>query len=416
MEYIQFNESGSLLITSSCEGFTLNIWKLENHFEKKALPLTCIYKLKRGKTPARIENVTFSSDSRWICVLSNHGTAHLYYIDPFNVEEMYKRNEIMKQYNDIPISNVNISNFKNIRSKSINDMVNSNLIAAPVTKIPSPLSSPTTESPPNASNKSLNEGINSSSEFIPSSSSSLNINSIKQSNYPIISHSYHSTFSDNDINNLNNLSSSFKSNSYSSSYRSSYMNYINPSNNRMGGNNSGKIIQSYALSRIKYKKCNFYYVDSNQASHALTMNMNYKLGSDSKLIHSSNSTTTMTMNNSNNSLNSLENSENIHPILYSPYSCGKFLNKVMISNERKEPNEKQKIIIFRITDDNHQGQLELYKFFGNEADDTSINLETSPTSVSNLNNNISPRKKSFSYSPSNSISKLYNNFFFFFPM
>eukprot|EP00833_Pecoramyces_ruminatium_P013282 jgi/Orpsp1_1/1187314/evm.model.d7180000056816.1 len=132
--------------------------------------------------------------------------------------------------------------------------------------------------------------------------------------------------------------------------------------------------------------------------------MNYKLGSDSKLIHSSNSTTTMTMNNSNNSLNSLENSENIHPILYSPYSCGKFLNKVMISNERKEPNEKQKIIIFRITDDNHQGQLELYKFFGNEADDTSINLETSPTSVSNLNNNISPRKKSFSYSPSNSIS------------
>eukprot|EP00833_Pecoramyces_ruminatium_P002181 jgi/Orpsp1_1/1176213/evm.model.c7180000056815.1 len=76
----------------------------------------------------------------------------------------------------------------------------------------------------------------------------------------------------------------------------------------------------------------------------------------------------------------------------------------MISNERKEPNEKQKIIIFRITDDNHQGQLELYKFFGNEADDTSINLETSPTSVSNLNNNISPRKKSFSYSPSNSIS------------
>jgi len=396
MEYIQFNESGSLLITSSCEGFTLNIWKIENHFNKKPTPLTCLYKLKRGKTSARIESVSFSTDSRWVCVLSNHGTAHLYYIDPFGVEEMYKRNEVMKMYNDIPISNVNSSNYKNIRSKSINDMVNTNLIT---TKIPSPQPSPTTDSPPNSSNKFSPVGGESNSNE-HSTSASLNINTLKQSNYHTIAHSYHSVNSANDE--FGNLSSSYKSNSYSSSYRNSYMNYVNPNSN--GSNASGKPVQSFAISRIKFKKCSFYYVDSNQASYALAMNMNHKLGTGD----SNASSTTMNINDSSSyaaSTASLDGNEYIHPILYSPASCGKFLNKVPISSDKREPNEKQKIIIFRITEDRHQGQLELYKCIGSDNDDSSINLDTSPTSTSNLNNNISPRKKSFSYSPSNSISK-----------
>ncbi|OUM58732.1 hypothetical protein PIROE2DRAFT_64216 [Piromyces sp. E2] len=399
MEYIQFNESGSLLITSSCEGFTLNIWKIENHFDKKAIPLTCLYKLKRGKTSARIESVSFSTDSRWVCVLSNHGTAHLYYIDPFGMEEMYKRNEVMKMYNDIPISNVNSSNYKNIRSKSINEMVNTNLITP---KIPSPQTSPTAESPPNSSNKlspTSGEGVT-SNEY--NTSSSLNINTLKQNNYHSIPHSYHSTNSANEE--FSYLSSSFKSNSYSSSYRNSYMNYVNPNSN--GSNTSGKPIQSFAISRIKFKKCSFYYVDSNQASHALAMNMNHKLGTGD----STTSSTTMAINDSSSystSSTSLEGNEYIHPILYSPASCGKFLNKVKISSDKREPNEKQKIIIFRITEDRRQGQLELYKIIGNDNDDSSINLDPSPTSItSNLNNNISPRRKSFSYSPSNSIKEL----------
>jgi len=416
IEFIQFNDSGSLLITSSYEGFTLNIWKIENHFEKKALALTCLYKLKRGKTSARIENVIFSTDSRWVCVFSNHGTAHLYYIDPYGVEQMYKRNEVMKQYSDIPISNINSYNYKNIRSKSINDMVNTNLISPPQPKIPSPLSSPVNESPPNTYSKSL-QPLNersSSFEFV-SSSSSLNINSIKQSNYSMMGRSYHSVNSDYDFG---NLSTSFKSNSYSSSNNNSYMNYFNLSNyannsnsnsnknnsntnnNSNNSNNSNKPVQSYALSRIKYKKCSFYYVDTNQASHAVTSNMNYKSNEDAKLSSMNSINDTV----SYNSINSMENNEFIYANFYSPASCGKFLNKIMISSEKKEPNEKQKIIIFRVTEDQHQGQLELYKIFGSEADDTSLNLETSPTSVSNLSTSISPRKKSFSYSPSNSIS------------
>lgn len=404
MEYIQFNESGSLLVTSSCEGFTLNIWKLENHFDKKSKPLMCLYKLKRGKTSARIESVSFSTDSRWVCVLSNHGTAHLYYIDPFGVEEMYKRNEVMKLYNDIPISNVNSSNFKNIRSKSINEMVNTNLITTSAPKIPSPLQSPSNESSPNSSTNKLSspsEGLTTNEH---STSASLNINTIKQSNYPTtIAQSYHSNTSMNDYE-FGNLSSSVKSNSYSSSYRNSYMNYINPNhNNGSNSNASGKPIQSYALCRIKFKKCSLYYIDSNQASYALTMNMNHKLGPDSMM--SSSSAATMNINDSAtyaSSNASVEGNEVIHPTFYSPASCGKFLNKVLLSNDKRESNEKQKILIFRVTDDQRQGELELYKFYGNETDDNSPTLDTSPTS--NLNNSISPRKKSFSFSPSNSIS------------
>ncbi|ORX73412.1 hypothetical protein BCR32DRAFT_297195 [Anaeromyces robustus] len=528
IEYIQFNESGSLLITSSCEGFTLNIWKLENHFDKKPSSLTCLYKLKRGKTSARIESVTFSTDSRWISVLSNHGTVHLYYIDPFGIEEMYKRMEIMKQYNDIPISNVNNSNFKNIRSKSINEMVNFNLISTPLpnnntnnNNKTSPLTSPTTadsSSPPNnsLSNKLFPTTQNPYDSGIINtySSSALNINSKGNSNYSLGGHSYHSmnSINDNDWSNINN--SSFKSNSYSSSYRnSSYMNFVHPNslnsngntsinnngnngnntgnnnnnNNNNGSNNIGKPIQVYAISRIKYKKCSFYYVNSNEASYALTMmNLNTKLngintnstsnnnnnnimnngnGNDT-LINNYNNTQLSTMNNSSNlnfgiissssinttndnnnnnnlsmngSGNSKDNSNNngnnngsinvsewIHPVFYSPSSSGKFLNKVILSSEKREPNEKQKILIFRITEDHRQGQLELYKFFGSDVntsgnggiiggggggDDSSFtssisHLETSPSSsTSALNNNISPlRRKSFSYSPSNSIS------------
>jgi len=407
MEYVQFNESGSLLVTSSCEGFTLNIWKLENHFDKKSKPLTCLYKLKRGKTSARIESVSFSMDSRWVCVLSNHGTAHLYYIDPFGVEEMYKRNEVMKLYNDIPISNVNSSNFKNIRSKSINEMVNTNLITTPAPKIPSPLQSPSNESSPNSSNNKLSspsEGVmTTTNEY--STSASLNINTIKQGNYhTTIAHSYHSNTSMNDNNEFGNLSSSVKSNSYSSSYRNSYMNYVNPNhNNGSNSNASGKPTQSYALCRIKFKKCSLYYIDSNQASYALAMNMNHKIGPDSMI--STSSAPAMNISDSStyaSSTASVEGNEVIHPTFYSPASCGKFLNKVLLSNDKREHNEKQKILIFRVTDDHRQGQLELYKFYGNETDDSSPTLETSPTT--NLNNSISPRKKSFSFSPSNSIS------------
>ncbi|ORX44891.1 hypothetical protein BCR36DRAFT_334143 [Piromyces finnis] len=396
MEYIQFNDSGSLLITSSCEGFTLNIWKVENHFDKKPISFTCLYKLKRGKTSAKIEDVTFSTDSRWICALSNHGTAHLYYIDPFNMEEMYKRNEVMKMYNDMPISNVNSSNYKTIRSKSINDMVNTNLIT---TKLPSPQHSPTLDSPPNSSNKPLpgngsGEGVNFVSDY--NTSASLDINTLKQGNYPTIAHSYHSTNSVNDE--FGNLSSSFKSNSYSSSYRNSYMNYTNPNSNSL--TMVGKPTQSFAISRIKFKKCFFNYVDSNQVSYVHTMNLNHKLGTD--LNNTSSSSTSININDS--SIPSFDGNEIIHSTLYSPVSCGKFLNKIMISSDKREPNEKQKIIIFRVTEEHRQGQLELYKCISNDIDDNSIHQDISPISTSNHNNNISPRKKSFSYSPSNSIS------------
>ena len=75
--FLAFDESGSLLVAASAEGQTVDVILLPS-----GVPL---YKLERGLRPAKIVNVCFSPDRRWIAVSSNHGTTHMFPVHPTGV-------------------------------------------------------------------------------------------------------------------------------------------------------------------------------------------------------------------------------------------------------------------------------------------------------------------------------------------
>lgn len=72
--FLAFDDSGSILVSASTEGQTLNVFSLPRG--------SLLYKLERGLRPARILNVCFSADRHWVAVTSNRGTTHLFPIHP----------------------------------------------------------------------------------------------------------------------------------------------------------------------------------------------------------------------------------------------------------------------------------------------------------------------------------------------
>mmetsp|Transcript_3572 Transcript_3572/g.7184 ORF Transcript_3572/g.7184 Transcript_3572/m.7184 type:complete len:632 (-) Transcript_3572:309-2204(-) len=85
--HVSFDSSGSLLVTAGSNGQYLHVWQLLN---TDTNPSTCftscqprlMYKIFRGITHAQIRNVSFSPDSRMIAISSQHGTTHIYSLNP----------------------------------------------------------------------------------------------------------------------------------------------------------------------------------------------------------------------------------------------------------------------------------------------------------------------------------------------
>lgn len=79
---LAFNSSGNLLATSSVEGHTFYIFEIIDR-QPVQPSYKLLYRLSRGYTDARVINMTFNGDSRWLATTTNHGTTHLFQINPY---------------------------------------------------------------------------------------------------------------------------------------------------------------------------------------------------------------------------------------------------------------------------------------------------------------------------------------------
>ena len=84
ISFLAFDPSGSLLFTADRQGHNFNIFRL--------LPAPCgtkqsavhhLYTLYRGDTTAKVQDVAFATDSRWVAVTTFRGTTHVFPISPY---------------------------------------------------------------------------------------------------------------------------------------------------------------------------------------------------------------------------------------------------------------------------------------------------------------------------------------------
>lgn len=84
---LQFDPSGTLLVTASLHGHNVHIFHICPWHgtgaprEGSARPLASavhLYRLARGVTPAVIRDISFSTDGAWLGVSSARGTTHLF--------------------------------------------------------------------------------------------------------------------------------------------------------------------------------------------------------------------------------------------------------------------------------------------------------------------------------------------------
>ncbi|XP_066955101.1 BCAS3 microtubule associated cell migration factor-like isoform X3 [Macrobrachium rosenbergii] len=81
---LQFDPTGMLLVTADKQGHNFHLFRLQPH------PLTSaqsaihhLYTLHRGDTTAKVIDISFSLDSRWVAVSTHRGTTHVFPITPY---------------------------------------------------------------------------------------------------------------------------------------------------------------------------------------------------------------------------------------------------------------------------------------------------------------------------------------------
>lgn len=85
-----FDPSGTLLVTASIHGRSINIFRImpsSHGSASEAGPngtYVHLYKLQRGITNAVIKDISFSDDSEWIMISSSRGTSHFFAISPYS--------------------------------------------------------------------------------------------------------------------------------------------------------------------------------------------------------------------------------------------------------------------------------------------------------------------------------------------
>lgn len=86
---LQFDPSGTILVTASLHGHNLHIFHIcpwqgtssSSQGAGSARPLASavhLYRLARGVTPAVIRDISFSRDGGWLAVSSARGTTHIF--------------------------------------------------------------------------------------------------------------------------------------------------------------------------------------------------------------------------------------------------------------------------------------------------------------------------------------------------
>lgn len=82
--YLAFDPSGMLLLTADKRGHDFHLFRIHPHPAGSSLAsVHHLYILHRGDTSARVQDMCFSPDSRWVTVSTLRGTTHVFPITPY---------------------------------------------------------------------------------------------------------------------------------------------------------------------------------------------------------------------------------------------------------------------------------------------------------------------------------------------
>lgn len=88
---MSFDPSGMLLLTADRRGHDFNIYRIQPHPSGSVLAAVHhLYVLHRGDTSAKVQDITFSFDSRWVAVSSMRGTTHVFPVTPYGGQPGYR--------------------------------------------------------------------------------------------------------------------------------------------------------------------------------------------------------------------------------------------------------------------------------------------------------------------------------------
>jgi len=81
---LSFDPSGTLLVSADKRGHRFHLFRINTHPCTSTLAyVQHLYILHRGDTTARIQDIAFSADSRWVAISSMRGTTHVFPITPY---------------------------------------------------------------------------------------------------------------------------------------------------------------------------------------------------------------------------------------------------------------------------------------------------------------------------------------------
>lgn len=81
---LSFDPSGLLLLTADRNGHHFHVFRIHPHPGGSALTaIHHLYTLHRGDTTAKVQDMCFSPDSRWVAVSTLRGTTHIFPITPY---------------------------------------------------------------------------------------------------------------------------------------------------------------------------------------------------------------------------------------------------------------------------------------------------------------------------------------------
>uniref|UniRef100_A0A3Q3EQL9 BCAS3 microtubule associated cell migration factor n=1 Tax=Kryptolebias marmoratus TaxID=37003 RepID=A0A3Q3EQL9_KRYMA len=81
---MQFNPSGMLLVTADTLGHDFHVFQILTHpWSSSQSAVHHLYTLHRGETEAKVQDMCFSQDSRWVAISTLRGTTHVFPINPY---------------------------------------------------------------------------------------------------------------------------------------------------------------------------------------------------------------------------------------------------------------------------------------------------------------------------------------------
>lgn len=81
---MEFDNSGMMLLTADKRGHNFHVFRIQPHPVGSTLAAVHhLYVLHRGDTSAKVQNISFSLDTRWVAVSTLRGTTHVFPITPY---------------------------------------------------------------------------------------------------------------------------------------------------------------------------------------------------------------------------------------------------------------------------------------------------------------------------------------------